>query len=155
MKNLEKILVGISVLAIALNLSDITGGVILTVLFLAILSTFYCYLSFALFNEIGFKGIFKKGNYSGIDAGRIILAVIMGFGISAIVIGILFQVQFWIGGVFMIYMGIFFSGLSGILSYIMFRKKSPMFNRNMLYRLLFYSFLGIVSVLSIQIPGEL
>lgn len=78
MKKFELIVVLLVLLAIILKLLHITGSGILTVLTFSTLSIFY-YLSFALFNGIRLRDIFKNAAYKDTNAKRIIGAIGLGF----------------------------------------------------------------------------
>ncbi|MBK8807421.1 MAG: hypothetical protein IPO21_12565 [Bacteroidales bacterium] len=95
MKKGEIIIAGLSIIALGLNLLFIQGGGILTVLTLLTLSMLYMYFSFALFNNIELRKIFKKDSYKGISSNRIFGAVGAGLALSMTTIGLLFKFQSW------------------------------------------------------------
>lgn len=101
------ILVLISTILVFLQL---LGSTLLAVLTFSILSLFY-YLSFALFNNIRFRDIFKSGAYKNTNAKRIIGAVGLGFALSAIIMGALFKIQIWPGGTFQLQIGLIVTGI--------------------------------------------
>jgi hypothetical protein len=108
MKQLERILAIVVVIAIAMKVLLIAGGGVLLVISLSTLSLFYYFLGFAYFNEISFSDIFKKEAYKGIRAIRIIGSIGLGWSLSALLMGVLFRFQSYPGGRVMIFQGIFF-----------------------------------------------
>lgn len=107
MKKTEIILLTLSIIAIGFNLLLIPGGGILTVLIYTILSIFYFYFSFALFNNISLRKIFNRESYQNLSRKRIIGAVGAGFALSIVVASIMFQIQLWPGADFLLASGIF------------------------------------------------
>ena len=97
MKKAEIILGAIALTALALNLLLVPGGGVLTVLSLSTLSVLYMYLSFAIFNGIRLRQIFKKDSYKGISKMRIVGAILTGLALSMTTIGLLFKFQSWPG----------------------------------------------------------
>jgi hypothetical protein len=97
MKKAEIILGIIAFIALILKFLSITGNGLLTVLSLMSLSLIYTLFSFALFNNIRFRHIFKKESYSGISPKKLIGTIGLGFAFSAITNGVLFKFQAWPG----------------------------------------------------------
>jgi len=97
MKKAELILGGISLLAIVSQIFHLPGSGVITVLSISSLALLYMYLSFAFFNEIELKKIFKKQSYEGVSAMRIVGAIGAGFAITSLTIGILFKLQSYPG----------------------------------------------------------
>jgi hypothetical protein len=97
MKKFEIILGLTALVGIVLRLLDIAGGGPITVISLSTLATFYWALSFALFNGIRARDIFKKSSYSHTTAKRIVVAIGLGFILSNVVIGSMFKIQVWPG----------------------------------------------------------
>jgi hypothetical protein len=95
MKTTEKILCITFLFGLILKLALIPGSGILITLSLLILSILYFYLGFAFFNNIPFKGIFKKDSYREIKPLRILGAIAAGIVLSTISIGLLFKIQNW------------------------------------------------------------
>lgn len=91
MKKLEKFLISLSVIGVIFNLfSEGTGGVVV-MLGMSLLGAFYLIFGFALFNEIGFRGIFSKGSYAHVNMRRIIIAAVFGITLFGLVNGIQFR----------------------------------------------------------------
>jgi glucan phosphoethanolaminetransferase (alkaline phosphatase superfamily) len=72
---------------------------------LSLLSMIYFYFGFALFNGIGFRGVFKKASFANVSTSRIIGAVGFGLALSIISIGILFKLLIWNGANEMLIIG--------------------------------------------------
>ena len=66
MKKFELILGTLFFIGLIMNFLMLTGGGIISVLGICILLSFYMYFSFAFFNNIHLKKIFKKESYHGI-----------------------------------------------------------------------------------------
>lgn len=95
MKKTEIIIGAIAILALVLNLLMVPLTGVLTVVSLSLLSVFYMYFSFAFFNGIRLRHIFKKSAYEGITTMRILGSILMGFALSVTTMGILFKFQDW------------------------------------------------------------
>jgi hypothetical protein len=122
MKKAEKILGAIAIIAIVLKFLLISGSGFLTVISLGTLSVLYYLLSFAFFNDIRLRNIFKKESYRGISALRIIGTVLFGFAISLVVIAILFKLQSYPGGAFILLQGLISLGICLIVAVIRYGK---------------------------------
>lgn len=105
MKQTERVLIVLAVIGLIMKLSLIAGGAILLVLAISALACFY-YLGFALFNDIRLRHIFKKASYANASPGRIIGAIGASFGLSGMLVGILFRLQFWPGAAINLLAGI-------------------------------------------------
>jgi hypothetical protein len=130
MKKIELIVGLIAILGIVLKLLHIPGSGVLTVLTLSTLSMFYYVFSFALFNGIRLRDIFKKASYKDTNAKRIIGAIGLGFALSAITIGGLFKLQFWPGATVQLMAGLVTTGLILLIAAIFyFRSKADYYTR--------------------------
>ena len=106
MKKTEIVIVVISVIAIVLRLFSIEGGALLSTLSFGILSLFYLFFGFLLFNNIPIKSVFKKNVYSNLSWKRLLWSVSVGVSLSVAVIGILFALNRWAGASVMLRSGI-------------------------------------------------
>jgi hypothetical protein len=97
MKKFELVLGVLAALSLSLKLFDIPGAGPLCALTFSTLATFYFYVSFAFFNAIPLRGVFKKVSYQNTNKKRIAGTVWLGYGLSLILIGGLFKLQFWPG----------------------------------------------------------
>ena len=93
MKNLEKILLVIAAVALAMKFFFIPGNGFLLILSITIVALIYYPLGFAFFNGIRLRHIFKKASYSNAPTRRIIGAVGAGMVLSVLAMGILFDFQ--------------------------------------------------------------
>jgi hypothetical protein len=93
-------------IAIILKFALFPGGSILGTLSLMLLACFYFYLSFAFFNNVKLRNIFRGSSYKGISASRIIVSIVTGWGLSALCCGILFKIQHYPGGGIMLMAGL-------------------------------------------------
>ena len=105
-------------------------------------SMIYFYLSFAIFNGIHFKTIFNSQSYKGIGQFRLIGAILTGFALSIICIGILFRFQDYPKPNFILSVGIIGVLISGIVCIIKFKETKSTFYKMILFRIAFYGILG-------------
>jgi hypothetical protein len=147
MKKFELIVGLLAVLAIILKLIHVSGSGILTVLTFSTLSIFY-YLSFALFNDIRLRDIFKSSAYKDTNAKRIIGAVGLGFALSAIIMGALFKLQFWPGGTAQLRIGLIITGIILIIAIIFFFRNKTEYYRRIFKRIAVIGGLGFVLYLT-------
>ncbi len=144
MKKAE-ILLGLLVLiSLILNITLTLKSTALTVLSLGILSSFYAYLSFALFNEIELRKIFKKESYVKINTLRIIGAILTGLALSTTIVGLLFIVQSWPGSSVNLGLGLFGLSISLIISILKYKKTKSSYYLNILKRIAIYGGLGLI-----------
>ena len=59
------------------------------------LCLFYTYFSFAYFNNIPFKKIFKRNSYRGVSKLRIFGTIGLGFGLGITILGIIWSLMYW------------------------------------------------------------
>lgn len=148
MKKTEIIIGTLSIIALGLNLLLIPGGGVLTVLTLSTLSTIYFYFSFALFNDIRFREIFKKDSYENISRWRIIGAIGTGFALSATTAGLMFKFQSWPGADFNLgagLVGLLIVTIIGLIKYS--RNKSNYYTR-IFKRAAIFGGLGLILMLT-------
>lgn len=117
MKKFELALGVLALLALIMKFSGVVGGGLLLVLVLMTLSLFY-YLSFALVNNISLNKVLKKESYSNTTPLRIIGAVILGFALSPVIMGTLFVIQDYPGGVNQLIIGLFSLIIIAIVAFI-------------------------------------
>jgi hypothetical protein len=144
MKKAEKIFGLLVFVALILNISLIATGSMFTVLILGLLSTFYMYVSFALFNEISFKNILKKETYKEIGSLRIVGAVLTGLAIATTLIGVLFTVQSWPGSKVNLSGGLMGLLIAFIVGFLKYRKSKSNYYINIFKRIVIYGGIGIV-----------
>lgn len=59
------------------------------------LCLFYTYFSFAYFNNIPFRKIFKRNSYRNVSKLKIIGTIGLGFGLGITILGILWSLMYW------------------------------------------------------------
>jgi hypothetical protein len=151
MKKTETILGILTAIALILNLLRLPGGGVFSVLMLSLLANFYMYLSFALFNGIPLRKIFKKESYQNLNKLRILGAVFMGMAIATTLMGVLFKFQSFPGANEGLIFGLFLLMVALIVSLIKNRKSPSAY-----YKLIFnrIAIFGVVSAFLIFMPRE-
>lgn len=145
MKKAEIILGAIALTSLALNLLLVPGGVVLTVLSLSTLSVFYMYLSFALFNDIQIRRIFKKDSYKGISTMRIVGAILTGLALSMTIVGLLFKFQSWPGATMNLGLGLVGLLIALIVGTVKYSKTKSDYYTKIIKRIAVYGGLGLIS----------
>jgi len=118
MKKTEKVLALLSLISIILKIFSIEGAIFLSALFFGILAFFYLFLNFILLNAIPFKNIFKKKAYTNISLKRIVWAIFVGMIFFIAVMAILFGLNKWGGGSFLLIIGSLLLFLVAVISLI-------------------------------------
>ncbi|MBK8808557.1 MAG: hypothetical protein IPO21_18750 [Bacteroidales bacterium] len=95
MKKLEIILSILFLIGFIMKTLMLPGGSIIVISTSLILSFVY-FLSFAFFNDIELKNIFKKDAYAHTTVKRIIGSEILGYGLAVTVMGIYSKLQFYL-----------------------------------------------------------
>ena len=135
MKRFEIIFGIVFLIALVLKFTLIPGGGILATVSLMPLAIFYCFLSFAYFNNIKLKNIFSTKSYRGISTLRITGSIGTGLGLSAICMGILFKIQHWPGGDFFSTVGLIAVIIVAIIAFIKFLRSKNDFYKKVLLRI--------------------
>jgi hypothetical protein len=152
MKKAEIILGAIALTALVLNLLFAPSGSIITVLSLSILSVLYMYLSFALFNGIRLRHIFKKDAYKGVGTMRIIGAILTGVALAATIVGLLFKFQSWPGATINLSVGLIGLAIALIVCSIKYSKTKSDYYTTIFKRIAVYGGLGIIFLI---LPKEI
>ncbi len=147
MKKIELILGVIAIIGIVLKLFHIPGGAALTILSLLTLSVFYYVFSFALFNGIRLRDIFKKEAYKETNIWRIIGAIVIGWDLSIVIIGGLFKLQSWPGGNLELLIGLVIAIIILIIAMIFYLKNKAEYYKRIAIRIAIYGGLGLVLLL--------
>jgi len=124
------------------------GGVASTGITLPILSIFYFVFSFALFNGIGFIGIFKKSSYKDINAIEIIGAYVLGVSIAIILTGTTWQLLLFPGAKIALLIGLILMVLITIITSILHLENKINNFKSMFKRIVIYGSLGIILYLT-------
>lgn len=151
MKKAEIIFGVVALTALVLNLLLMPKSGVLIFISLLTLSLFYFCLSFALFNGIRFRHIFKKDSYKGISAMRILGAIFAGHALSLIIIGLLFRFQSYPLATTSLVVGLIELGLVLIVGLIRYSKTKSDYYTKIFKRIAVYGGLGLILLL---IPKE-
>lgn len=151
MKKAEIIIGAIAISALVLNLLMVPFSGLLTVVSFSLLSIIYLYFSFALFNSIRPRNIFKKSVYAKIPTNRIFGAVLMGCALSLTTIGILFKFQDWPYGHLSLIIGLLALAIVLIVVAINYSKTKSDYYTKIYSRIAVWGGLAIILLL---IPGE-
>ena len=146
MKKFEKVIGIIAVFAIILKFIPISGSSILTTLTLSILTLFYYVFSFAFFNDIPLKGIFKKSSYK--SSKRIVGAIGVGFALSSIILGITFKLQFWPGAIMHFKVGLVTLGIILLIAIIYYSRTKAEYYIRIFKRIAIYGSFGLILYLT-------
>ncbi len=147
MKLTEKILVGLTIIAILLKCFFVPGAGPLFVLVQTSLSILYFAFGFALFNGIRLRHIFKSSAYSGISVMKIVGAALMGIALSMASVGFVFKIQMWPGAQVMLLSSIFPTFIILIIVFIKYIVSKSKFYLHALIRCTIFSILAIVLLL--------
>lgn len=142
MKKTEFALILLTLFALTLKLFQLTGASTLTVLSLFALSIYYQFFSFALFNNISFRGIFKKSSY--INTKRIIAAIGVGCILASLIIGILFKLQYWTGANYLLTTGLISNGIISFFAAFFYFRKKDEYYKMALTRTVIFECLGTI-----------
>lgn len=144
MKKAELTLTVLFVVALLINLMDVPGGAILTILSLTALSMLYFYLSFLLFNDVPLSAITKKDAYQHTTRKRIIGSILTGMAIGILLMGILFMVERWPGAAVMTTYGLALLFVAGVVALIQYSQGKSPFYLGVLKRVVPYLVLGVI-----------
>ncbi len=144
MKKAEIVLITLLIFAFTMNLVPIVGGAFFTTIFFILLAQYYMVFSFALFQNIRLRDIFKSASYKHTNAISNIGSIVAGYGISLVVLAILFKIQFWRGGDVMMNVGLMTLFVAFILNiaFILAKRKGQHFKKIMI-RIVVYGLLGL------------
>lgn len=148
MKKTEIIIATLSIIALGLNLLLIPGGGVLTVLTLSLLSMIYLYLSFALFNDIRLRNIFKKESYKELSTSRIVGAIGTGIALSATTIGLMFKFQSWPGADLNLGAGLLGLIIVTIIGIVKYRKCKSDYYIRIIKRTAIFGGIGLILMLT-------
>lgn len=146
MKKVEQILVIISILSFFMSLL-LDRGAMIVVLLLLSLASIYFYLSFALFNDIRFRRIFKSDSYKDVSGTRILGTIILGIFLSLTIIGLIFKFMNLTGAAFNLYGGLAGLLIATIVTAIFYLKSKSGYFLKILTRTLLFGVLGLVLLL--------
>lgn len=134
MRILEKGLVLLAVIGIALRLMLMHGSMLLLTMSAVGLALVYIFFSFALFNGIRFRDLIKRTSYIGVSATHIIGAILTGFTLAHACVALLFCLNLWPGAKVLLLMAIIPQMAILVLSMIKSRGAHREFYRRILTR---------------------
>jgi glucan phosphoethanolaminetransferase (alkaline phosphatase superfamily) len=110
------------------------------------------YFSFAFFNGVQLRNIFKKVAYTDVSALRIVGAIGTGIALSQTIIGLIFKFNEWPGAFVMMSVGL--SGLLvvAIVGFIQFAKNKIDYYRNIFKRIALF---GVLALILVVLPSNL
>lgn len=124
---------------------------ILSVVSFCLLAIFYLFFSFLFFNEIPLITIFRKSAYENTSWKKILWTILVGYSISAMIIGILFVLANWYGAGIMFISGFSVSLFVFLISFILYLISRSKFQLRILFRigtlLLLYIFIFVFTVI--------
>ncbi len=144
MKKFEKTLVVLILVSLIMKFSFIMGGDILAILSISLLILVYYPLGFAFFNQVRLRDIFKKDSYKGVSGLRVFGAIVVGMGLSATCLGILFKLENWPGSNFNLMVGLVTTLIVSIIALIKFFKSKDNYYRQILKRTAIIGGLGLL-----------
>lgn len=142
MKKTERVLLAIIIFVIVLKAFQVPGGAFLVVLSLILISLYYCYFSFAIFNNIRMDKIFKKQSYSSTTTLKIVGSILTGFAFSCAITGLLFTLMIWSGAKSMLIAGGFGLSISAGICLFKYNQTKSVFYSNILIRILLLVLIG-------------
>ncbi len=146
MKKLEILLGLFAGISLVLDYFQVPFASLLMLVSIPVLSLFYFYLSFALINGIGFKGLFVKASYKGVSAFMIVLAIIFGVFLSNFILGILFGIKEFPGANILLLIGFIVMAIVLFLSGAYYFKSQKAFFNRMFVRFVIYDVIAIISL---------
>ncbi|MDX9904171.1 MAG: hypothetical protein RB288_08855 [Bacteroidales bacterium] len=152
MKKLEMILIAGAVVGLLMTLFDIPLNTLIVSLFFLVLALLYIYLGFALFNNVGFRNIFKAESFKGLGPWRIALAIGTGIALSTLTVGFMFSILGYpMADTILIY-GIVLAVIMIILALIINGRDNNTFYRNIILRCVIFLIIAVVFLL---LPADL
>ena len=152
MKKLEMILIAGAVVGLLMTLFDIPLNTLIVSLFFLVLALLYIYLGFALFNNVGFRNIFKAESFKGLGPWRIALAIGTGVALSTLTVGFMFSILGYpMADTILIY-GIVLAVIMIILALIIYGRDNNTFYRNIILRCVIFLIIAVVFLL---LPADL
>ena len=146
------ILIAGAVVGLLMTLFDIPLNTLIVSLFFLVLALLYIYLGFALFNNVGFRNIFKAESFKGLGPWRIALAIGTGVALSTLTVGFMFSILGYpMADTILIY-GIVLAVIMIILALIINGRDNNTFYRNIILRCVIFLIIAVVFLL---LPADL
>lgn len=143
MKKLEIVLVVLMILSLGLKFMELPGSDLLLVMSATLLSLLYYLFGFALFNQIAGREILQRAAYSNTNARQIVFAIGFGMTLSVLILGMLFRLMMYPGGMFMLIIGLGSTLLFLLIALFFFQKDRNSLFRETLIRALIFGSIGI------------
>lgn len=134
MKQLEKTLLVLVVVAIGMKLAGVSGSALLVTLGFLLLMLFYLLLGSFILNDIPFYGMFRKESYRQAGSGNIVSGILAGMVLSLSLPGSLFVIMRWDGARVMWVCSFLLLCLLLVTAIIVFAVKRTAFRRQLLLR---------------------
>ena len=147
MKKLEIILGVIAIITFGLYLFLVPGSAMIMLLSLTTLSIIYFYLSFALFNGVKGRSIFKKSSYVDLKTMRIVGSILTGIALAMTITGISFMIFKWPGARVNLQIGIIALSMVIIIYSIKYLRDKEAFYFSILKRTIAFGIVGIILLL--------
>lgn len=151
MRITERILIVAIFIAVILKFSLISGGNVLMLWSVTILSSIYYPFGFLFFNQIRLRNIFKKASYKGVTTQKIVFALIAGLGLSIICIGSLFKLLNLTGADQMLFIGVIITSVVFVISLIVILTKKEVYAQLILRRASFIGIIGVALLLTSEL----
>lgn len=146
------ILIAGAVVGLLMTLFDIPLNTLIVSLFFLVLALLYIYLGFALFNNVGFRNIFKAESFKGLGPWRIAIAIGTGVALSTLTVGFMFSILGYpMADTILIY-GIVLAVIMIILALIINGRDNNTFYRNIILRCVIFLIIAVVFLL---LPADL
>ncbi|WP_421870715.1 hypothetical protein [Marinoscillum sp.] len=147
MKKLEIILGVVALISLALYLFLVPGSAMILLLSLTSLSIIYFYFSFALFNGVKGRNIFKKSSYVDLKTMRIVGSIPAGIALAITITGISFIIFQWPGARLNLQIGIIALSLVIIICAINYLRNKEAFYFSILKRTIAFDIIGLILLL--------
>lgn len=148
MKKTELIIGFSAIIALVLRFLQVPGSGIIVMSTITTLSIFYYIFGFAIFNNIGFRGIFKKELYKKTNAKKIIGAIGLGWAISIITIGGLFKIQLYQGASIQLLFGLILISILFLIALTRYFKNRSVYFPRIFKRIIIFGSLGLILYLT-------
>lgn len=144
MKKAERVLVSFVAVTLIMEIVSAEGGGQLAMLSVMLLTVFYFLFSFALLNNIPVPKIFSRESYHGISVFRMIGAILTGFSLPTIILGILYKVLSWPGGLQLLLIGVIQCMMIGLIATIKLSTTKNKFYKEVLWRAGLMTVAGVI-----------
>ncbi len=137
-----------AIIGISLKLLRMPGGNIVLLVTLGTLALFYYGLSFAFFNKIELKNIFKKESYKTTNTNKIIGAIGLGWALSIVIIGFFHKLLFLAGANLILLIGLIALGIILFISIIFYFRNKAAYYKRIFKRIAIYGGIGLMAYIT-------